>query len=457
MSTPLGEILLVDDDPDLLQLISLRLTSAGYTVTTANGGEEALRKLAARRPNLVITDLRMEGMDGLELFERIRRDAPSLPVLLLTAHGTVPDAVDATQRGVFAFLTKPFDSHQLLVEVERALRLSGDIRDESSESWRAQIITNSPIMEEVLRRARLVAASDASVLLRGASGAGKELLAHAIHLASPRSGQAFIAVNCGAIPEQLLESELFGHARGAFTGATQNHKGLFQAADGDTLFLDEIGDMPLMLQVKLLRVLQERQVRPIGVTNDIPVNVRLICATHRDLEQLVKEGNFREDLYYRINVVALSIPSLAERREDIPLLAAHFLQQLARRYEKPVARLAPEALECMLNASWPGNIRQLINTLERAVALSLSSVIPLALLQETMQEEDVGILPLDEARRHFEHDYLVRLLRMTRGNVAQSARMAQRNRTDFYKLLQRHELTPTLFKVTEETLENPQE
>jgi two-component system response regulator GlrR len=448
-----GEILLVDDDPDLLQLITLRLISAGYNVTTATGGEEALRKLAARRPDLVITDLRMEGMDGLDLFDRIRRDAPSLPVLLLTAHGTVPDAVAATQRGVFAFLTKPFDSHQLLVEVERARRLSGDVRDDTSEPWRAQIITRSPIMEEILRRARLVAASDASVLLRGASGVGKELLAHAIHLASPRSGEAFIAVNCGAIPEQLLESELFGHARGAFTGATQDHKGLFQAADGGTLFLDEIGDMPLMLQVKLLRVLQERQVRPVGVTTDIPVNVRLICATHRNLEQLVKEGTFREDLYYRINVVALSIPTLAERREDIPLLASHFLQQLARRYGKPVARLAPEALECMLNASWPGNIRQLVNALERAVALSLSSVIPLALLQETMQEEDVGILPLDEARRHFEHDYLVRLLRMTRGNVAQSARLAQRNRTDFYKLLQRHELSPTQFKASEETPE----
>jgi len=204
-------------------------------------------------------------------------------------------------------------------------------------------------------------------------------------------------------------------------------------------------------------VLQEGKFTRLGTTAQRRSNFRLICATNKPLKEEIAAGRFRADLYYRINVVALSIPSLAERREDIPLLAAHFLQQLARRYEKPVARLAPEALECMLNASWPGNIRQLINTLERAVALSLSSVIPLALLQETMQEEDVGILPLDEARRHFEHDYLVRLLRMTRGNVAQSARMAQRNRTDFYKLLQRHELTPTLFKVTEETLENPQE
>jgi two-component system response regulator GlrR len=455
MSAAQAEILLVDDDPDLLQLITLRLSSAGYRVSTAASGEEALGKLAARRPDVVITDLRMDGMDGLALFDRIRSDAPSLPVILLTAHGTVPDAVDATQRGIFAFLTKPFDGHELLAQVGRALRLSGgEIRNDVSESWRSEIITGSPIMEELLQRARLVAGSDANVVLLGASGAGKELLARAIHLASTRSRQPFIAINCGAIPEQLLESELFGHSRGAFTGATQNHKGLFVAAEGGTLFLDEIGDMPLTLQVKLLRVLQERQVRPIGTSTDIPINVRIICATHRNLEQLVKESAFREDLYYRINVVALTIPSLSERREDIPLLANHFLQQLADRYGKSISRLAPEALEFMLNAPWPGNIRQLINVLERAVALSISTVIPLALLQETMLGEEAGIQPLEEARRRFEHDYLVRLLRITRGNVTQAARMAQRNRTDFYKLLQRHELTPTYFKENEEVPEN---
>ena len=455
MSAAQAEILLVDDDPDLLQLITLRLSSAGYRVSTAASSEEALGKLAARRPDVVITDLRMDGMDGLALFDRIRSDAPSLPVILLTAHGTVPDAVDATQRGIFAFLTKPFDGHELLAQVGRALRLSGgEIRNDVSESWRSEIITGSPIMEELLQRARLVAGSDANVVLLGASGAGKELLARAIHLASTRSRQPFIAINCGAIPEQLLESELFGHSRGAFTGATQNHKGLFVAAEGGTLFLDEIGDMPLTLQVKLLRVLQERQVRPIGTSTDIPINVRIICATHRNLEQLVKESAFREDLYYRINVVALTIPSLSERREDIPLLANHFLQQLADRYGKSISRLAPEALEFMLNAPWPGNIRQLINVLERAVALSISTVIPLALLQETMLGEEAGIQPLEEARRRFEHDYLVRLLRITRGNVTQAARMAQRNRTDFYKLLQRHGLTPIYFKENEEVPEN---
>ncbi len=248
MSSVQAEVLLVDDDPDLLQIISFRLAAAGYRVTTAASGEEALGMLAARRPDVVIADLRMDGMDGLALFERIRGDAPSLPVILLTAHGTVPDAVDATQRGVFAFLTKPFDGHELMSQVRLALRLSGDMYKELSETWRTQIITGSPIMEEVLQRARLVAASDANVLLLGASGAGKELLARAIYLASPRSRQQFIAVNCGAIHEQLLESELFGHARGAFTGATQSHKGLFEAAEGGTLFLDEIGDMPLSLQ-----------------------------------------------------------------------------------------------------------------------------------------------------------------------------------------------------------------
>ena len=446
-----GDLLLVDDDPDLLKLISLRLTSAGYRVRTAESGEAALATMAVTRPALVITDLRMPGMDGLQLFETVHRQHPTMPVIILTAHGTIPDAVSATQRGVFGFLTKPFDSQDLLQKVAAAVALSGDSPSGASDDeWRSGIITRSPVMEDLLRQARLVADSDASVLITGESGTGKELLAQAIHRASRRRARPYVAVNCGAIPGELLESELFGHARGAFTGAVQPHKGLFQAADGGTLLLDEIGDMPLPLQVKLLRVLQEGEVRPVGSTQAIPVNVRVISATHRDLDAQRAAGLFREDLYYRLNVVSLRLPPLAERREDIPLLASHFLRRLAERYEKPVPSLAPDAMQLLVAAPWPGNVRQLLNLLEQAVALTTTGMIPASLVQSALREDAAALVPFEEARKTFERDYLVRLLKITGGNVTQAAQLAKRNRTEFYKLLQRHMLEPAMFKESKQ-------
>jgi two-component system response regulator GlrR len=316
----------------------------------------------------------------------------------------------------------------------------------ATDAWRAGIVTASPQIEDLLRRARLVAQSDASVLIVGASGAGKELLARAIHRASKRHGAPFVAVNCAAIPEPLLESELFGHRKGAFTGATYDHKGLFQSAEAGTVFLDEIGDMPVALQVKLLRSLQEREVRPVGATQAVPVDVRIISATHRNLEERVARGEFREDLYYRLNVVSFAIPPLAERREDIVPLAQHFLAATAARYGKEVRAFAPEALELLIGAPWPGNVRQLANAVEQAVALATSSIVPVALVAAALKSEPVGLTPLDEAKRAFERDYLVRILRLTRGNVSQAARLAQRNRTEFYKLLERHQLQPGMFK-----------
>jgi len=443
-----SDILLVDDDPDLLRLISLRLTSAGYRVRTADSGETALATLAVLRPAVVVTDLRMPGIDGMQLFQAIHREHPALPVIILTAHGTIPDAVSATQRGVFGFLTKPFDSQDLLQKVAAAIKLSGDHReaDAPDAEWRAGIVTRSPKMEDLLRQARLVAESDASVLIFGDSGTGKELLARAIHRASKRADGPFVAVNCGAIPAELLESELFGHARGAFTGAVQAHRGLFQTADGGTLFLDEIGDMPMPLQVKLLRVLQEGEVRPLGATQPIPVDVRVISATHRDLEAQRAAGLFREDLYYRLNVVSLRLPPLAERREDIPVLATHFLRRLAERYRKPQPTLAPEAMALLIAAPWPGNVRQLLNLLEQAIALTTTAVIPASVVQTALREDASALAPFEEARRSFERDYLVRLLKITGGNVTQAAQMAKRNRTEFYKLLQRHKLEPSMFK-----------
>jgi two-component system response regulator GlrR len=297
-----------------------------------------------------------------------------------------------------------------------------------------------------MAEARMVAASGASVLIRGESGSGKEVLARAIHRASPRAKGPFVAINCGAIPEQLLESELFGHVKGAFTGAGNTRGGLFQAADGGTLFLDEIGDMPLALQVKLLRVLQERAVRPVGATRTVPVDVRLLSATHRDLDAAMAEGQFREDLYYRLDVVSLTLPKLEERREDIPLLAAYFVQQVAARYGKPIHGFAPDALEALATAAWPGNVRQLYNVVEQSCALTATPLIPLALVARALRKPTLEALSYTEAKHRFERKYLVQLLKLTEGNVADAARIAERNRTEFYRLLQKYDLTPGMFR-----------
>ena len=443
-----AQILVVDDDPGLLRLMQLRLEAAGYGATLADSGERALAQLAVSRPQVVVTDLQMGGMDGITLFEAIRAENPALPVIILTAHGTIPDAVSAVKGGVFGYLTKPFDAKALLVEIERALAVSGvpNAAGVDDGAWRAAIITRNPAMEEVLAKARLVAAGDAAVLIQGESGTGKELLARAVHAASPRSNRPFVAINCAAIPEPLLESELFGHVKGAFTGAVRDNRGLFLSADGGTLLLDEIGDMPPALQVKLLRVLQEKQVRPVGGMQHVPVDVRVISATHRNLEAELAAGNFREDLYYRLKVVALNLPSLAERREDIPLLAGHFLNELATRYKKDVTGLSPEAVELLVAAAWPGNVRQLYNVIEQSVALTTTPRIPANLVQQAIQREQTEFASFEQARRKFERDYLAQLLKITDGNVTQASRLAKRNRTEFYKLLQRHQLDPRLFK-----------
>ena len=451
MSACRYRVLVVDDDPALLRLLSMRLSAVGYEVLAVESGEKALAQLPTFQPHLVITDLRMDGMDGMMLFDEIHQRSPALPVLILTAHGTIPDAVAATSRGVFGYLTKPFDSKILLDQVNRALRVTGEQHERSEEDdvaqWRQGIVTRSAKMEDLLGQARLIAASNASVLIHGASGTGKELLARAIHRASPRAGGEFVAVNCSAIPESLFESEFFGHAKGSFTGATRDHEGLFQAANGGTLFLDEVGDMPLSFQVKLLRALQERSVRPVGSTRSVPVDVRVISATHRDLDELRKSREFREDLYYRLNVVTLELPSLAERREDVPLLANHFLHSLQDAENKAVKGFAPDAMEVLLSAPWPGNVRQLYNVVEQAVAFTTTSLIPASLVQRALRDEAQCEIPaFADARSRFERDYLTQLLQMTNGNVSQAARIARRNRTEFYKLLHKHHLNPSQFK-----------
>jgi len=440
-----GKILLVDDDPGLLRLLSIRLRAEDYEVEAVESAEKALGVLGRFRPDLVITDLRMDKMDGIGLLKELQTRAPGLRVLIITAHGTIPDAVTATQGGAFGFLTKPIDKDELMETVERAIKVSG--APDVDEDWCAEIITRNAALKEVLAQAKMVAATDARVLITGESGTGKELLARAIHRASARRDRPFVAINCSAMAENLLESELFGHEKGSFTGATRTHKGLFQSAEGGTLLLDEIGDMPMRLQVKLLRVLQEHQVRPVGSTEAVPVDVRVISATHRDLAEMMQAGDFREDLFYRLNVVNIHMPTLDERREDIPLLVSHFLQQIAREGAQERKVYAPEAVELLVTADWPGNIRQLYNIVRQNVALSRSPVISGELVQASLGEHGGKLASFTEARDEFTRNYLSQILQITQGNVSQAARLAKRNRTDFYKLLSRHNLNPDTFKT----------
>jgi two-component system response regulator GlrR len=439
-----GRILLVDDDPGLLRLLSIRLRAEEYDVEAVESAHDALAVLHRFRPDLVITDLKMDKMDGIGLLKELQSKSPGLRVVIITAHGTIPDAVTATQSGAFGFLTKPIEKEELMDTVERAMKVTGGV--DAKDDWASEIITRNQKVKEILAQAKMVAATDARVLITGQSGTGKELLAKAIHRASTRCDKPFVAINCSAMAEELLESELFGHVKGAFTGATRDHEGLFKAAEGGSLLLDEIGDMPMRLQVKLLRVLQEHQARPVGSTEPVKVDVRVISATHRDLAGMLKTGEFREDLYYRLNVVNIHLPGLDERRDDIPLLVSHFLQQISREAGQERKVYAPEAVELLVTAEWPGNIRQLYNIVRQNVALSRSPVISGELVQSSLGEHAGKLMSFSDAREEFTRNYLSQILQITMGNVSQAARLAKRNRTDFYKLLARHDLNPDSFK-----------
>ncbi len=443
-------ILLVDDDESLLKLLTLRLKTAGYEVETTLNSEEAIAQLPLFQPHLVVTDLRMGKMNGMQLCEKIQEKYQTLPIIILTAHGTIKEAVTATRQGVFGFLSKPFDSKELLEQIKKALEMKGayqyDEHKEMNEEWRDNIITRSPLMNDLLRDLRSLSQGDASIFIHGESGTGKELIAQAVHNASPRKKHPFVAVNCSAIPEDLLESELFGHRKGAFTGALEDHKGLFQIADKGTLFLDEIGDMSPAFQVKLLRALQEQQIRPVGSNKIIPVNVRIVTASHRDLEKLVADENFRMDLYYRINVVTLKLPKLSDRREDIPLLVNHFISNPTLNYNSKVKGFSNDAMEMLMSYDWPGNVRHLKNVIEQVSAFSTTPIIPVKLVEKALREKPASIHSFKEAKQDFERQYLTQLLHMVNGNVAQAARLAKRNRTEFYKLLKRHLIEPANFK-----------
>jgi two-component system response regulator GlrR len=442
-------VLIVDDDEDLLQLLTIRLRREGFNVATATSGESALQRLANVQPHAVITDLKMDGLDGLDLLAEIEVRYPVLPVILLTAHGTIPDAVKATRQGAYAFLTKPIEDAELIACIRKATSLHASdtphpARPEGPAEWRSGIITRSPLMESLLREAELAGATEASIVIESESGTGKELLARAIHAASPRADQAFVTVNCSAIPDTLFESEVFGHVKGAFTDAHRDRIGLFQQADRGTLFLDEVGDMPLSGQIRLLRALQEQTIRPVGSNRDIAVDVRVIAATHHDLEADIERDQFREDLYYRLNVIKLRLPTLAARREDIPLLAEHFLEKFK---DDGVARgFSPGAMERLVAASWPGNVRQLANVVQHCIVFCRSALIPESLVQRALEGKMERHASFIEARDRFEFEYLSKLLTATGGNVSQAARLAGRNRTEFYKLLKKHALDPAHFR-----------
>ncbi len=456
-----ARVMIVDDDESLLTLLSMRLEASGLSAVTARTSVEALGLLTAVRPQLAIVDLRLappgveagEEHDGLALFRKMRRIEPRLPVIILTAHGSIPDAVAATREGAAGFLTKPFDGRALVDEVKHLLSYSPSAPANESTGWRRSIITRNRSMLALVDEIARVGPLDATVLVTGPSGSGKELVARAVHAASARAQGPFVAINCAALPEALLESELFGHVRGAFTGAAADQPGLFRAGDGGTVFLDEIGDMPLSLQAKLLRVLQERRVRPVGGQREIEVDVRVIAATHRDLKTILAQGAFREDLFYRLNVVRLALPGLQDRREDIPLLASTFVRTIGARYGRANATFTPEALEALVHAPWPGHVRQLLNVVEQCVVLADGPLIgrdaaERALASSAHASHKAMRLPsLADARAQFERDYLAQILKLSSGNVAEAARIARRNRTEFYRLLQRHGLRGDLFRT----------
>ena len=360
-----AHLLLVDDDPGLLKLLGMRLVSEGYSVVTAESGLEGLKILSREKIDLVISDLRMDEMDGLQLFAEIQKQQPGMPVIILTAHGSIPDAVAATQQGVFSFLTKPVDKDALYKAIDSALEHAAPAGD---EAWRESIVTRSPVMLRLLEQARMVAQSDVSVLINGQSGTGKEILAQAIHNASPRSKNAFIAINCGALPEQLLESELFGYTKGAFTGAFKDTPGKFELANGGTIFLDEIADISPKLQQSLLRVLQQKEIQPLQMKTR-KVDVRVIAATNKNIREEIDRNTFREDLYHRLSVILIHVPTLNERKEDIPLLADHFNSLICGEYGMGRKKIRPDAIAELQKIKWTGNIREFRNVLERLIIL----------------------------------------------------------------------------------------
>jgi two-component system response regulator GlrR len=453
VTKPQAKLLIVDDDRNLLELMKMRLESSGYELTTAPDEEEAKSAVNGQAFDLAIIDLQLVYQDGISLMEELHRVRPGMPVIILTAHGSIESAVEAMGRGAFTYLTKPFDARELILHVERALenrKLASEVdrlKGLLSERYDFKnIIARSESMQTLLETVSRIARTDSTVFVRGESGTGKELIARAIHLASNRSSKPFVAINCAALPETLLESELFGHEKGAFTGAVRASRGLFVQAHEGTIFLDEIGDMPLSIQAKFLRVLQERQFYPVGGEQPVDVDVRVIVATNKNIEEQVKQSLFREDLYYRIHVIPVELPPLRDRKDDIPVLVSHFLKKFSEQMNKKIKGLTPSAMQRLMLHHWPGNVRELENTIEYAAVMAEQDVITEELIPLGKGTQEEAILPLKEARENFEKRYLIRLLELTRGNVTNAAALAGKYRADFYNLLKKYDINPSNFK-----------
>ncbi len=461
-----GKILVVDDDRNLVELMKMRLESANYEVTAALKEKDAIEAVKRQAFDLSIVDLRLADRDGISLMQELHLINPEMPAIILTAHGSIESAVEAMKKGAYSYLTKPFEPGDLLLQIEKALekrrlaaevnRLKGLLEEKYDFS---NIAAKSEKMQSVLETVSRIARTDSTVYIQGESGTGKELIAKAIHLASARKEKAFVAINCAALPEALLESELFGHEKGAFTGAIRSTKGLFTQAHEGTIFLDEIGDMPLSTQAKLLRVLQERQFYPVGSEKAVVVDVRVIVATKKELEEEVKKSLFREDLFFRIHVIPIRLPPLRERKEDIPHLVDHFLKKFSRQMKKEINGLTPQAMQRLMLHDWPGNVRELENAIEYAVAMTQQNIISedFALQARVAPREPAESLekgegfqntlkPLKEARDAFEKNYLLNLLKISAGNVSQAAKLAGKYRADFYDLLKKHGLKADDFK-----------
>ncbi|NLN38193.1 MAG: sigma-54-dependent Fis family transcriptional regulator [Smithella sp.] len=447
------KILAVDDDANFLELIRIRLEVSGYDVITAPDEDEALVKARDEAPDLAIVDLRLARTDGISLMGRLHAINPYLPIIILTAHGSIESAVEAVKKGAYNFLNKPFDPEELLLQVEKALenrrlqaevkRLEGLLEDKYHFK---NIIVRSEKMRLIMDLVSRVALTDSTIFITGESGTGKELIARAVHLASMRKTGPFVTVNCAAIPETLLESELFGYEKGAFTDAKKSHRGMFVRAHTGTIFLDEIGDMPASIQAKLLRVLQEKKVTPLGSGKPHDVDVRVITATNKNINEMIKEGSFREDLYYRIHVVPIEIPPLRERKEDIPLLAEHFLREISVRMKKEIRGISPMAMQKLMLYDWPGNVRELENTIEHAMAVTSDDIISDELILAAKDLPSESFTPYKRAVEDFKKGYIVRLLEFTKGNVSKAAKLADKYRPDFSNLVQKYNIKPEDFK-----------
>ncbi len=450
----MNSILVIDDDENILNVIRMRLEAKGFRVVTATEGEKALEMSKEEVFDLAVVDLKLGDKDGIDLMDSLHQINPELPVIILTAYGTIESAVEAMRKGAYGYLTKPFQHEEFLLQIERCLekvRLSSEIsrlRELVEEKYQFKnIIGKSKKMTAVLEQVANVARTDSNVYIEGESGTGKELIAKTLHVASKRSHFPFVAINCAAIPETLLESELFGYKKGAFTGALTSKKGIFLQANKGTLFLDEISEMTLPMQAKLLRVLEEGEFYPLGSEELVKVDVRIIAASNRNLANLVEEGKFREDLFYRIHVIPIRLPPLRERKEDIPLLARHFLDKYAKKMNKDIKGFSPSAIQKLIVYSWPGNIRELENAIECAVAMATHDYIDQDLLLQAQGVDDKGQLkPLRDAKEEFEREYLIQLLNITQGNISRAAKLAGKYRADLYDLLRKHDLDPSTFR-----------